>query len=130
MLEKEVIPIALIPGKIETLLGEFKEEVCRNPDADLAPYAAEFRRMAKEQEKALIRTLMLNLYAQDTQSLMRDLAKLAALGTAQAPPSHQRAAMLHAFMGVASLYFDFSELLAMYDKAENACKGGGSELDT
>ena len=130
MLEKEVILIALIPGKIETLLGEFKEEVCRNPDADLAPYAAELRKMAKKQEKALIRTLMLNLYAQDTQSLMRDIAKLAALGTAQAPPSHQRAAMLHAFMEIAFLYFDFSELLAMYDKVEDTCKDGASALDT
>ena len=129
MLEKEVIPIALIPGKIETLLGEFKEEVCRNPDADLAPYAAELRKMAKNREKTLIRTLMLNLYAMDTQSLMRDLAKLAALGTAQAPRS-QRFAMLHAFMGVASLYFDLSELLAMYDKVEDTCKDGAPALDT
>lgn len=129
MLEKEVIPIALIPGKIETLLGEFKEEVCRNPDADLAPYAAELRKMAKKQEKALVRTLMLNLYAQDTQSLMRDLAKLAALGTAQAPRS-QRFSMLHAFMEIAFLYFDFSELLAMYDKVEDTCKDGALALDT
>ena len=121
--------LALIPGKIETLLGEFKEEVCQNPETDLAPYAAELRKMAKKQEKALIRTLMLNLYAQDTQSLMRDLAKLAVLGNAQAPRS-QRFSMLHAFMEIASLYFDFPELLAMYDKVEDACKGGGSELDT
>ena len=85
--------------------------------------------MAKKQEKALVSTLMLNLYAQDTQSLMRDLAKLAALGTAQAPRS-QRFAMLHAFMGVASLYFDLSELLAIYDKVEDTCKDGASALDT
>ena len=85
--------------------------------------------MAKKQEKALIRTLMLNLYAQDTQSLMRDLAKLAVLGTAQAPTS-QRAAMLHAFMEIAFLYFDLSELLAMYDKVEDTCKGGAPALDT
>ena len=85
--------------------------------------------MAKKQEKALVRTLMLTLYAQDTQSLMRDLAKLAMLGNAQAPRS-QRFSMLHAFMEIAFLYFDFSKLLAMYDKVEDTCKNGRPKLDT
>ena len=115
--------------KLKRCWGEFKEEVCRNPDADLAPYIAAFREVARERERSLIRTLMLNLYAQDAQSLRRDLTKFAVLGNAQAPRS-QRVAMLHAFMGVASLYFDFSELLAMYDKVEDTCKDGAPALDT
>lgn len=84
--------------------------------------------MAKNREKALIRTLMLNLYAQDTQSLMRDLAKLAVMGTAQVQPS-QRAAMLHAFISVLSLYVaDFKEILSMYDQVEGDYKDGRPDL--
>lgn len=111
------------------LLERFKAEVSRNPETDVTSYAAELRKIAKEKETALIRTLMLNLYAQDARSLRRDLTKSVVLGTAQVPPS-QRAALLHAFMGVVSLYFDSSELLAVYDKVEDACKGGTPALDT
>ena len=85
--------------------------------------------MEKDCEKNLICALMLNLYAQDVKSLKRDLAKIAVLGgtaTALATPS-QRAAMLHAFMGVAALYFP--KILAMYDKIEDVYKEGCHDLD-
>ena len=85
--------------------------------------------MEKDCEKNLICTLILNLYAQDVKSLKRDLAKIAMLGgtaTTQATPS-QRAALLHAFMGVAALYFP--KLLAMYDKIEDVYKEGRHDLD-
>ena len=123
-------PIALTPGKIDILVEKIREDVCRNPDANLIKYAFEFREMEKDCKRNLICALMLSLYAQDVKSLKRDLAKIALLGgtaTAQATPS-QRAAMLHAFMGVASLYFP--ELLAMYDKIEDVYKEGRPDLDS
>ena len=122
--------IALTPGKIDMLVDRIKEDVCRNPDANLIPYVFEFMEMEKDCERNLICDLMLNLYAQDVKSLKRDLAKLAMLGNAQAPRHHQRVAMLHSFMEVASLYFDFSELLAMYDKVKDTCRDGRPDLDT
>ena len=119
--------IALTPGKIDILVEKIREDVCRNPDANLIPYVFELREMEKDCEKNLICALMLNLYAQDVKSLKRDLAKIALLGTAEATPS-QRAALLHAFMGVAALYFP--KLLAMYDKIEEAYKDSSPALDT
>ncbi len=66
--------------KCEAFLSKFKEEICRNPNADVTPYtqmlAAEFRKWNKAHEKELINTLFLNLYARDGASLRRDLCKL------------------------------------------------------
>ena len=118
--------IALTPGKIDILVEKIREDVCRNPDANLIKYVFQFREMEKDCERNLICALMLNLYAQDVKSLKRDLAKIALLGTAEATPS-QRAALLHAFMGVAALYFP--KLLAMYDKIEDVYKEGRPDLD-
>ena len=119
--------IALTPGKIDILVEKIREDVCRNPDANLIPYVFELREMEKDCEKNLICALMLSLYAQDVKSLKRDLAKIAVLGTTEATPS-QRAALLHAFMGVAALYFP--KLLTMYDKIEEAYKDSSPALDT
>ena len=118
--------IALTPGKIDILVEKIREDVCRNSGANLIPYVFELREMEKDCEKNLICALMLNLYAQDVKSLKRDLAKIALLGTTEATPS-QRAALLHAFMGVAALYFP--KLLAMYDKIEDVYKEGRPDLD-
>lgn len=121
--------IALTPGKIDVLVEKIREDVCRNPDENLIKYVFQFREMEKDCERNLICALMLNLYAQDVKSLKRDLAKISVLGgtaTAMATPS-QRAALLHAFMGVAALYFP--ELLAMYDKIEDVYKEGRPDLD-
>lgn len=121
--------IALTPGKIDVLVEKIREDVCRNPDANLIPYVFEFREMEKDCERNLIHTLMLNLYAQDVQSLRRDLAKIEVLGIAPAPPS-QRAALLRCLYGVAFLYFDLSDLLALCDQVEEAYKDSSHALDT
>ena len=118
--------IALTPGKIDVLVEKIREDVCRNPDENLIKYVFQFREMEKDCERNLICALMLNLYAQDVKSLKRDLAKIALLGTTEATPS-QRAALLHAFMGVAALYFP--KLLAMYNKIEDVYKEGCPDLD-
>ena len=68
--------------------------------------------MEKEREQSIIDKLFLCLYAQDAQSLRRDLSKLEVLGTAQATPS-QRAALLRCLYEVVSLYVDFSEIIKM-----------------
>jgi len=61
-------------------LLKFKRDICRNPDTDVTPYthmlAAEFRKWNKALEREFISDLFLELYAQDTQSLRRDLCKL------------------------------------------------------
>ena len=129
MLEKEVSPIALTPGTIDILVEKIREDVCRNPDANLIPYVFEFREMEKDCERNLIHTLMLNLYSQDVCSLRRDLTKFVVLGTAQVQPS-QRAALLHALIGVAYLYFDCSDLLALCNQIEEAHKDSSPVLDT
>lgn len=45
----------------EAILSKFREEVCRNPDADVAPYTqmlgAEFRTWNKAWEKEIIKLL-------------------------------------------------------------------------
>ena len=69
-------------------LSEFKEEVCRNPDADFTQYiqelAAKFIKRENEREKSNIHAMMLSLYEGDTQLLMRDITKVMMLGTAKA----------------------------------------------
>ena len=122
--------IALTPGKIDILVEQIKEDVCRNSDANLIPYVFEFREMEKDCERNLIHTLMLNLYAQDVQSLRRDLAKIEVLGTAQASSPSQRSALLRCLFGVVSLYIDCSDLLALCGQIEDAYKDSSPALDT
>ena len=110
------------------LLERFKAEVSKNPD--IAPYAAELRRMAKEREKDLIRTMILSLYVQDTRSLRRDLLKIEMLGTAQATSPSQRSALLRCLFGVVALYVDVSDLLVLCDQIEEAHKDSSPALDT
>lgn len=117
--------IAIIPGKHEMLLTEFKERVCQNPDgdftSDIQVLAAEFRQMEREREIRVIYTFFLNLYAQDAHSLKRDLAKIAVFGTAQAMPN-QRITLLRCLYGVVALYIHdgFSEIIAMCEQAEDS----------
>ena len=51
----------------EAILSKFREEVCRNPDADVAPYAqtleAEMRKSNKEREKKSIIKKLMKQYA-------------------------------------------------------------------
>lgn len=128
--------IALIPGKHEKLLMAFRDDVSRNPAGDFTSnikmLAAEFRRMEKEREKRLIKNLLLNLYALDTDALRRDLAKLAVFGGAPAAPS-QRLALLRCLYDVMSFFIQdgFSDLIAMCDHAEDASRmeDGSPDLD-
>lgn len=109
----------------EAILSKFREEVCRNPDADVAPYTqmlgAEFRTWNKAWEKEIIKPLFLNLYANDFQALRRDLCKLdppsvlcklTAHGAAKAK-FPQRALLLYCLYGVLSLYHrgDFASIV-------------------
>lgn len=83
--------------KCKMFLLKFKREICRNPDTDVTPYthmlAVEFRKWNDALEKEFIGDFFLELYAQDAQSLKRDLCeleprdvlcKLMALNTAKA----------------------------------------------
>ncbi len=66
--------------KFEVILSKFREEVCHNPDADIAPYTQmlveAFRERKGTWERTVIGTLFLNLYGMDVQSLRTDLCKL------------------------------------------------------
>ncbi len=111
--------------KCAAILLKFKDEVCRNPYTDVTPYtrmlAAEFRKWNNAHEKKLIYTLLLNLYAQDVQSLRRDLCKLEphgvlcklkAPGTAKSK-FPQRARLFQSLYGVAALYIRGREFEAL-----------------
>lgn len=129
--------MALVPGQYERLLSVFKEEVCRNPDADFAPRIAELADQFSKQETkrfngAFFR-LLLELYEGNIPSLKRDLLKTQLLGQAKAPPS-QRIAMLQCVYGIISLYIkdDFAGIIAICENIEDACRmeDGSSALDT
>lgn len=104
-------------------LSEFKEEVCRNPDADFTQYiqelAAKFIKRENEREKSNIHAMMLSLYEGDTQLLMRDITKVMMLGTAKAAPS-QRTALFRSLCEILSLHTkeDFSDIIAMCERIE------------
>lgn len=126
----------LIPNQYILLLSKFKEDVRKNPDADftssIKALASEFRRMENEGQKSLLRVLLLNLYALDTDALRIDLAKLAVFGGAPAAPS-QRLALLRCLYDVMSFFIQdgFSDLIAMCDHAEDASRmeDGSPDLD-
>lgn len=131
-----MFPIALISGKHEKLLMAFRDEVSRSPNADftsnIKALASEFRRMENESQKSLLKVLLLNLYALDTDTLRIDLAKLAVFGGAPAAPS-QRLALLRCLYDVMSFFIQdgFSDLIAMCDHAESASRmeDGSPDLD-
>ena len=68
-------------------------------------------------QKSLLETLLLSLYALDTDALRRDLAKLAVFGGAPAAPS-QRLDLLRCLYNVMSFFIQdgFSDLIAMCDQ--------------
>lgn len=112
--------------QIEQTLYDFKEEVCRNPDADFSPYTQELMHRYRIMEAActerVINTLFLNLYEQDAPSLKRDLLKVQMLGTAKATLSQytNRTALLQCLYGALFSYIgeDFSDIIAMCDKVK------------
>ncbi|MEY8319329.1 hypothetical protein AALB19_18805 [Oscillospiraceae bacterium 50-58] len=125
-----------IPNRYVLLLSKFKEDVCQDPDADftssIKALASEFIRMGDESQKSLLETLLLSLYALDTDALRRDLAKLAVFGGAPAAPS-QRLDLLRCLYNVMSFFIQdgFSDLIAMCDQVEDASRmeAGISDLD-
>lgn len=118
----------------ETILSEFKEEVCRKLPADhfvpppssssdhLIPHiqklmlAAKVRKMEKECEERVVGTLLLNLYGQDVPLLERDITKVTMFGTANVDPSE----LLPILYGALSSHMgeDFSDVMEMCDKIE------------
>lgn len=132
-----MLPIALIPSKHEMLLSKFKEEVCRDPDADFAPRIAALADKFREQETKRFNgaffMLLLELYEGSIPSLKRDLLKIRLLGTAKATPS-QRIAILQCVYGIISLYIkdDFAGIIAICEDVEDAYRmeEGSPELDT
>lgn len=107
----------------EIILSKFKEEICREPEADFTPYirelAAKLSVRTKERGRNVISTLLLNLYGQDTDSLAKDITLLKikfkmAGGPANAAPS-QRAELLPYLCEALSPYIreDFPDILKM-----------------
>ena len=105
----------------EKLLDDFKEEVRRDPDADLDPQikdlAAEFAKRRTECEKNIFDELFLYLYAQNTASLERELTKLRMLRpTKKAAPSERADLLPHLCEALSShIKKDFSDIIAMCD---------------
>ncbi len=105
--------IALIQ-KYERFLSRFKDDLPQNPDA-VKKYAAELREIEGGNERQLLRTLLLEFYDGEVDSLKRDLLKTQMLGAAKATPT-ERAVLLRYLYGVVSLYIqDFAEFLDMLD---------------
>ncbi len=107
--------IALIQ-KYERFLSRFKDDLPQNPDA-VKKYAAELREIEGGNERQLLRTLLLELYDGEVDSLKRDLLKSQMLGAAKATPT-ERAVLLRYLYRAVSLYVtqdNFAEFLDMLD---------------
>lgn len=118
----------------ETILSEFKKEVCRklpaghfvplpSPSSDrFIPYiqklllAAKVREMEKECEERVVGALLLNLYGQDVPSLERDITKVTMFGAANVDPSE----LLPILYGALSSRMgeDLSDVMEICDKIE------------
>lgn len=118
--------MALIPGNHERLLSQFKDEVCRNPEADFALSIAALADKFREQETKRVNSafflLLLELYEGDIPSLKRDLLKVRLLGKAKAKLS-QRVSILQCVYGIISLYVedDFAGIIAKCEDVEAVC---------
>ncbi len=102
--------------KYEKFLSRFKDDLPQNPDA-VKKFAAELREIEGGNERQLLRTLLLELYEGEVDSLKRDLLKTQMLGAAKAT-STERAVLLRYLYGVVSLYVtqdNFAEFLDMLD---------------
>ena len=103
--------------KLEMILSEFKAELCRNLDADFSPYeqmlSDEYLMMRAACTESIIKTLLLNLYGGDTQSLIRDSTKAVLLGTKRINRT-SRTDLLQCLYGALASYIgeDFSAILA------------------
>lgn len=114
------LPMALIwqrhREKCQDILSKCREELCLNPYANIDPYqqmlAAAFQTWKKAREKSVIGSLFLQLYAQDTRALGRDLCRLdpqSVLGRLQTLETAK-----DKFPGRARLLYCLYETLAFY----------------
>ena len=107
----------------EKLLSDFRDEVLRDPDADVTPsiqkLAAVFTNWENKRAKDAINTLLIGLNDGDTQALRQDITKVIVLGTAKAAPA-QRGAIFRNLCEELSLHTkeDFSDILANCDRIE------------
>ncbi len=102
--------------KYESFLSRFRDKVSQNPDA-VKEFAAELREIEGGHERQILRTLLLELYDGDVDSLKKDLLKSEMLGAAKATPT-ERAVLLRYLYGAVSLYVppeDFAKFLDMLD---------------
>ncbi len=110
---------------IDLILSEFKEEVCRDPDTDVTPFSDrlvhEYNITKSVCMERLIKTLFLNLYGEDAQSLERDIFKANKLKVMPEVTLEQRSELLPSLYGALSSYIgeDFSPILAMCDGVED-----------
>lgn len=110
---------------IELILSEFAEEICRNPDADFSLFTDElanwYDMLAETCLKRVIKTLLLNLYAQDANSFKAAVTKIKMkLFDQTIITPEQRQELLACLYGALSSYIgeDFSWLIATCDKVK------------
>jgi len=105
--------------EIEVILSEFKRTVCRDPDIDVTSFTddllGEYYTMENVYIERIIKNLFLNLYAEDVQSLERDITKIKVMPGAA---SGDRAKLLQTLYWALSSYIgeDFSWIIARCDK--------------
>lgn len=127
--------------KCEAILSKCKEEICRNPYADLVPYtrmiAAAFQKWKKAEEKSMISALFLELYAQDAQALRRDLCRLdpqSVLGRLKTLDTAKtkfpgRTRLLHCLYDTLAFYIKFTYKYEGDFSSVIAACGQGAEMD-
>ncbi len=69
--------------KYESFLSRFRDKVSQNPDA-VKEFAAELREIEGGHERQILRTLLLELYDGDVDSLKKDLLKSEIIFTLEA----------------------------------------------
>ena len=125
----EKYEIARRKYEIELILLELSDEICLNPNTEVSLYSVNlielYYNMEKVYENRVIKTLLQNLYAHDSQSLDRDLnVKIPMLGQVNVP-LNQRAELLAYLYGALASYIgeDFSSLIVRCDNMEKIYHG-------
>lgn len=96
-------------------LTEFKEEVCRNPNADFTPRIQGLAAKFGSHEKNFVDELFLTLYDGDAHSLKMDLCALGTAKPAEKAGPSERKALLQCLYKTLSPYIEpnFSTIIAV-----------------
>lgn len=88
-----ILPVNLKYTDYNTILSDFKDAICRNPEADftqmIGKLAYKFTLIEKTGERHAVNILLLNLYPGDPLSLQRDIMKAITGGTKKVVPSQR-----------------------------------------